>query len=160
MGETRPQLMSYLPRDLPPVLIADDSQEDQRLLIALLAKAGVSNPVFTFSDGQELMGFLRGVCEPDVRPALRPCLLFLDLDMPRVSGFEVAEAIRSAPALRSLTIVVFPGLIPPDDNARATRSDAYRTIPKFPRAEVFSELVHTASVNFTLSNSNPPFARN
>ncbi len=152
--------MSYLPCDLPPVLVADDNLDDQRLLIDLLAKAGIANPVFTFGDGHELMGFLRGVCEPDVRPALRPCLLFLDLNMPRVSGNEVAEAIRSAPALRSLTVVVFPGSIPPDDDARATRSDAYRTIPKFPCAEVFSELVQTASANFTRSNSNPPFARN
>jgi CheY-like chemotaxis protein len=152
--------MPFLPCDLPPVLIADDNQEDQRLLIALLAKAGVSNPIFTFADGQELMAFLRGVCEPDVRPGLRPCLLFLDLDMPRVSGYEVAEAVRSAPVLRSLTIVVFPGLIPPDDDARATRLDAYRSIPKFPRAEVFSELVHTAAANFTRANSNPPFVRN
>jgi CheY-like chemotaxis protein len=150
--------MSYLPCDLPPVLIVADSLDDQRVLIALLAKAGVTNPVFTFEDGHELMGFLRGVCEPDARPGLRPCLLFLDLNTPRVSGYEVAEAIRSAPVLRSLTIVVFPA--PPDDEARATRWDADRTISKFPRAEVFSELVHTASVNFTRSNSNPPFARN
>ena len=152
--------MPYLPRDLPPVLVADDNKDDQDLLVSLLERAAIPNPIFTFRDGQELMDFLRGVCEPDVRPALRPCLLFLDLNMPGLGGLEVVEAIRAIPELGSLTIVLLPHEMPDENACRTALRLAYQTVLKFPRPEVCRDLVHSAATHFARSASASPFTRN
>jgi CheY-like chemotaxis protein len=158
--KTSPVAMRFLPRELPPIVIADDNPDDQRLLLARLTKAGVENPVFTFGDGAELMEFLRGVCQPDVRPALRPCLLLLDLNMPRLGGFDVAAAVRDHTGLRNMTVVLLPGALRDEDRQRAAHFGIRHAIPKFPSAEMFAELVQLATEEFAASTRVTPFERN
>lgn len=126
-------------------MIADDSSDDIQKLIRLLRKAGVMNPVFEFQNGIEVVRFLRGVCEPDVRPTLRPCLVFLDLQMPGMSGLEVLAAIRNEPQFREMTVVLLPGTDNPQDVALAAEYGADRALPKFAAADEFKRIADSAT---------------
>jgi CheY-like chemotaxis protein len=89
------------------ILFAEDSAEDAMLTMRALKKGGFINKVFHVKDGAEALDFMycRGAY------ALRNCnvnpkLILLDLKMPKMSGMEVLEILKSDPNFRSIPIVV------------------------------------------------------
>jgi DNA-binding response OmpR family regulator len=71
-----------------PILLVDDEPYILRSLSYLLAREGYE--VETASNGEEGLARLR---------QLRPPLVFLDIMMPRMNGYEVCEQIKQDPAL-------------------------------------------------------------
>ena len=71
---------------------------------AAIAHANIRVSVYRVSDGEQALGYLRRL-EPYAAVA-RPDLVFLDLDMPRVDGWQVLVAMRDDKNLRSIPVVV------------------------------------------------------
>jgi CheY-like chemotaxis protein len=95
------------PRALPLILIADDDVGELFVLRRCLEKAGVKNPVVTFSDADRLISFLRATNLRDtVEPSLRPAALFLDAKLRRSGTTQVLEWLKATPAMRRLSIIV------------------------------------------------------
>jgi CheY-like chemotaxis protein len=105
---------------LPPILIADDDPDDLFFTRRILQKAGVKNPVLTFKDGEEVIQFLKEVLREPAKPETRPCLLFLDIKMPRCDGFEVLDWSRRQAELAGLHIAILSGSDEPRDRQRAS----------------------------------------
>ena len=128
------------------ILVADDNPDDLFLLRRLLAKAGVRNPVVTFRDGHEVVSFLSPVAVSGEK-GVRPSVVFLDIKMPRLDGFETLRWIRKQNALKSLPVFVLSGSDEPRDIKRATELGATRYMVKHPPAEVFAKLLaeHSAA---------------
>lgn len=92
---------------LRTVLLADDSEDDQRLFVHVLRQAGVDNPIEVVSDGDEALAYLKGQgAFADRRKFPMPCALFLDLKMRRVDGWEVLKWIRMRDELKDMLVVV------------------------------------------------------
>ena len=89
------------------ILVADDSSDDIELLKRAIQKAGLKNPVCYVSDGQQAMDYLKGDSRSDTCGSACPLLLFLDLNMPRCTGFAVLDWLRQQPHLRNLPTIVF-----------------------------------------------------
>jgi two-component system, response regulator len=69
------------------------------------------NPVQTVKDGVEVISYLDGKNGFDNRQKYSyPGVLFLDLNMPKVSGFEVLSYVGSHSVHRGLRVVVLTGL--------------------------------------------------
>jgi CheY-like chemotaxis protein len=93
--------------DVAPILVADDDADDVVLLRRAFRKANLSNPIQVVHDGEAAIAYLSGegrFGDRDDHPL--PALMLLDLKLPRKSGFEVLEWIRSQPGLRRLRVVV------------------------------------------------------
>ena len=122
---------------LPPILVADDESSDVFLLRRALLAAGVKHPIIGVADGEELLAFLDGA----TFGGLVPCVLFLDIKMPRMGGFEALGAIRRHPSLRALKVVMLTSSdLPSDlDRARQLGADAY--LVKFPAPDQLSALL-------------------
>jgi signal transduction histidine kinase/DNA-binding response OmpR family regulator len=90
------------------ILVVDDEPANLDLLEALLTPAGFS--VLRASGGQE------GI---DMARSQLPNLILLDLMMPRVTGFEVVEALRSEEPTRSIPIMVLTAKVLTEDDKRA-----------------------------------------
>ena len=56
------------------------------------------------NDGEEALRFLRK--EDNYLDAPSPCLILLDLKMPKVDGFEVLETIKDDDSLKSTPVIV------------------------------------------------------
>ncbi|MEY4939687.1 MAG: hypothetical protein RIQ93_1422 [Verrucomicrobiota bacterium] len=109
----------------PPILVAEDSDDDFVLFRRALKEAGVTNPVLRFRDGSHLIKFLEQtppvVTNSEEAP---PWILFLDLQMPVVEGFEVLRWIAKREGLPLIRTIMLSGSVRPVDIARTMQLGA------------------------------------
>ena len=90
---------------MAPVLLVEDDPNDALLVSRAFRQAGVARPLVVARDGQQAIDFLEFMSRD--RWALPPpALLLLDLQMPRLSGFDVLVWLRARPEFNSLPAVV------------------------------------------------------
>ena len=90
-----------------PVLYAEDEDNDAFLMQRAFMKACVTNPLRVVVDGPTAIRYLAGEGEfSDRTQHPIPCLLLLDLNLPRQSGLEVLKWVRSQPEFVALPIVI------------------------------------------------------
>jgi CheY-like chemotaxis protein len=89
------------------ILFAEDSEHDATLTIRALNKSGFSNKLLHVGDGAEALDYLYGKGVYASRDLSKhPKLILLDLKMPKVSGMQVLEKIKSDPALKSIPTII------------------------------------------------------
>jgi DNA-binding response OmpR family regulator len=105
------------------VLIVEDDRDTREMLAALLATEGFH--AVGAEDGLEALHLLRTVRHgaPDV-----PCLVLLDLKMPRLSGKEFRRAQLGDPIVAAVPIAVMSGAV--DAQERAATLGAVATLTK------------------------------
>jgi chemotaxis family two-component system response regulator Rcp1 len=86
------------------VLLVEDSSGDVRLTREAFREADASINVHVASDGVEAMAFLRR--EGIHAGAPRPCLILLDLNLPKMGGLEVLGEIKKDPELQAIPVVI------------------------------------------------------
>ncbi len=70
-------------------------------------RAAVESPVVTVSDGQEALDYLQAQGRFRERhPEDLPAVIVLDLDMPRMDGFEFLRQVKPTPDLAAIPVVV------------------------------------------------------
>ncbi len=89
------------------ILLAEDEEDYVLLIQRAFAQAKIPNPLHVVWNGQEAISYLKGEGKYANREEYPlPDLFLLDLKMPRVSGFEVLQWIRSQPGLAPLRVLV------------------------------------------------------
>jgi CheY-like chemotaxis protein len=79
-----------------PVLLIEDDVSDFRLIQRAFAKIRPTVPMIRLSHGDEAVAYLAGDAPYENRTLHPfPCVILLDIKLPRRSGFEVLEWIRS-----------------------------------------------------------------
>jgi CheY-like chemotaxis protein len=90
------------------ILQVEDEANDVFLLQRAFRQAGIDNPVKVATDGQMAIDYLSGIGHfANRRDHPLPGLVLLDLKLPRKSGREVLQWIRSQPRLRRIVVIVF-----------------------------------------------------
>src|ERR1700724_1143878 len=90
--------------DLLNVLLVDDDDVAAEAVTRNLRKHDVACRIVVAEDGQGALNILRGT-DPD-RQIRKPFVTLLDLNMPRMNGFEFLEEIRRDKALHDAVIFV------------------------------------------------------
>jgi CheY-like chemotaxis protein len=89
------------------ILLVEDSVDDALLTIRALRKSGFANKVHHVIDGAEALDFIFCKGAYSLRNNKEyPKLILLDLKMPKVSGIQVLEKVKSDPELKSIPIVM------------------------------------------------------
>jgi two-component system, chemotaxis family, response regulator Rcp1 len=87
------------------VLLVEDNPGDIRLTREALKESGVSCKIHVAEDGEQALAFLRR--EGSHGSAVRPNLVLLDLNLPKLDGLEVLRQLKSDPELKRIPVVVF-----------------------------------------------------
>jgi two-component system response regulator len=97
--------MTRIP-DTPPlvILVVDDNEDDVLLLQESLRDQPAVHLLPAMRDGEEAMAYLRR--EGPFAGAPRPGLVLLDINMPRMNGFEVLHLMKVDPLLRAIPVVI------------------------------------------------------
>lgn len=101
------------------MLLAEDDEYDAQLFRAALAMPVFDETVVAVTDGQEALDFLYRLGRYAGRSSAQPAVVLLDLNMPRVDGFEVLERVKGDPAMWAIPIVVLTSSRQPRDLIRA-----------------------------------------
>lgn len=133
-----------------PILVVDDEPTDTYFLRRALKEAGVPNPVIGCGDGEEAIAFL----ESAAFGGQRPCLIFLDMKMPRMNGPEFLAWIRGHAEFGDLKIVVVSSSSLPEDRARALALGAHDYLVKFPSARELGTLLAEVLGDCTVKSRN------
>jgi len=113
-----------MPSPAGNILIVEDDSDTREMLASLLAMEGFY--AVGAEDGLEALHLLRTVRHraPDV-----PCLVLLDLKMPRLSGNEFRRAQLGDPTVANVPVAVMSGATDIEQRARALGAVATVTKP-------------------------------
>src|SRR5918911_5164172 len=115
---------SRTPDSAGPILVIDDEPYILRSLSYLLAREGYR--VETAANGEEGLQRVR---------SLRPPLVFLDIMMPNMNGYEVCEQVKQDPSLSGTYVIMLSAKGQQIDRERGLLggADEYMTKPFSPR---------------------------
>jgi CheY-like chemotaxis protein len=123
-----------MPATVGNVLIVEDDPDIREMLKQLLSSAGYYT--LAAADGLEALHLLRIVRH---RAPEAPCLVLLDLKMPRLGGSEFRRAQLGDPTVASVPIAVMSGAV--DLEQHATAMGAVATLSKPLDVDVLIEVV-------------------
>lgn len=83
------------------VALADDDSDDRMFFTDAFDEIKIKTKVKTFNDGVDLMNYL------NIDDAILPNVLFLDLNMPKKSGFECLKEIKKNDRFKDIAIVIY-----------------------------------------------------
>jgi CheY-like chemotaxis protein len=87
-------------RDLRPVLLLEDDTVDAMTVIRAMKDLKVNNPLIRVVNGEEGLKYLKNEVN------IKPCVILLDLNMPRMNGVEFLKIIKADSELRGIPVVV------------------------------------------------------
>lgn len=90
------------------ILIVEDDAGDRVLIRRALAEGDFGRELATVSNGEEALHYLQrqeGYATLQGTPL--PSLIILDLNLPKVSGKQVLEAMTGDPVLANIPVVIF-----------------------------------------------------
>ncbi len=112
--------MSAAARNKAPVLdmlLIEDNLGDVELTREALKDCQAVSRLHVVPDGVEAMAFLRR--ERSYPNAPRPHLILLDLNLPRMDGYQVLKEVKSDSTLRQIPVIVLTTSASDEDVARA-----------------------------------------
>jgi len=92
--------------ELETILIVDDNQIDIELTIAALSKNNIVNDIAVAEDGVEAIDYLYKRGKFAGYQDGNPAVILLDIKMPRMSGIEVLNYIRSTPKFMKIPVII------------------------------------------------------
>ena len=89
------------------ILLVEDDQDDELLTRQCLMKNNLCNEVVVAHDGEQALDYLFGTGTYEGRDtSVLPQVILLDLGLPKMSGFEVLERIRTDERTSRLPVVI------------------------------------------------------
>jgi len=135
-----------------PILLVEDNEDDIVLTRRALARNKIGNPLVIGRDGAEALDLLLGANGTAVKPAL----VLLDLQLPKVDGLTVLKRLRDDPHTRLTPVVVLTSSNAEQDVIAGYNLRANSYIRKPVDFDHFAEAVRQIGLYWLLLNEPPP----
>jgi len=121
------------------ILLAEDDPGHASLIERNLRRAGITNEIIKFENGQQIVDFL--FPSADNQHAEQPYLVLLDLRMPTMDGFEVLRRIKEDSILKRLPVIMLSTTDDPREISRCYALGCSSYIVKPIASEGFVEAI-------------------
>lgn len=121
------------------ILLVDDDKVDVMAVKRSFRELKIANPVIEARNGIEALEYLRGENGREKVP--QPCLVLLDLNMPRMNGIEFLEELRRDENLRGTLVFVMTTSAAEDDRTRAYEKNVAGYVLKHRPGQSFLEAI-------------------
>ena len=120
--------------------MVEDNPDDELLTLDALRSAGTPCEIAVVRDGAEALEFLFADGSHAGRDRdMQPCLVLLDLKLPKLSGFDVLNRIRSDERTRLMPVVLLTSSSQEEDMVRGYASGANSFVRKPVKYEHFRD---------------------
>jgi len=89
------------------ILLVEDIETDAKIALRAFDKGSFKNDIFTVRDGQEAMDF---ICHQgrytDQEKYPRPDIILLDINLPKLTGFDVLKQLKEDPRYNFIPVVM------------------------------------------------------
>jgi len=128
-----------------PILLIEDDRVDVMTVKRALNDQKVTNPLVQVASGEEAIEYLRNGGNQ------KPCLILLDLNMPKMNGVEFLKIVKVDETLKKIPIVVLTTSTEEQDVAESFKLGAAGYMVKSVDYEKFVDIVRAIDVYWSLS---------
>ncbi len=139
------------------ILLVEDDADAERLARRALQKNQILNELVVARDGEAALDLLFATGAHAGAAPLRPALILLDLNLPRIGGLAVLRRLRAAPATQLLPVVILTSSQEEQDLLTSYQLGANSYIRKPVNLEAFVEAVRHLG-RYWLGLNEPPSA--
>jgi len=132
-------------RSMKPIMLVEDDHVDAMTLKRALKDLKVANELVHRINGEEALEYLSEESNP------RPCVIFLDLNMPKMNGIEFLQIVKADNDHRRIPIIVFTTSKNEWDRFETFNLSAAGYIVKPADYKSFVEAIRTVELYWTLS---------
>jgi len=134
-------------RSSRPILLVEDDRVDAMTVKRALKDLKVTNPLVNTPNGEEALGHLRNDSNE------KPCVILLDLNMPRMNGIELLKIIKADDELKKIPVVVLTTSQDTHDKVDTFGLSVAGYIVKPTDYKKFVETMRAIDIYWTLSES-------
>jgi two-component system response regulator len=138
------------------ILIVEDNLSDAEMTIRALKKNNLANNLIHLKDGAEALDYI--FCEGDYSGRDKnnlPKVILLDLKMPKLSGIQVLERLKSNEATRKIPVVVLTSSKEDPDISECYRLGVNSYVVKPVKFEAFVKVVSELGLYWMILNQSP-----
>ena len=132
-------------RNSKPILLVEDDTVDVMTVERALKDLRVARELVAIGDGEQALAYLR-----DDGNA-KPCVILLDLNMPKMNGTEFMRIVKADEALRRIPVVVLTTSNSEQDISNSFGLGAAGYMVKSVDYKKFMEIIKTIDLYWTLS---------
>lgn len=138
------------------ILLVEDNADDEILTLRALKANKIANDVVVARDGAEALDYLFGTGGYAGRDtSVRPQVVLLDLNLPKLGGLDVLRRIRSDESTRTLPVVILTTSNEEEDLVGSYSLGANSYIRKPVDFDQFSECVRELGMYWVVLNTTP-----
>ena len=132
-------------RSMKPILLVEDDRIDAMTLKRALKDLKVTNDLVHTSNGEEALEYLQN------NENEKPCVIILDLNMPKMNGFEFLKIAKADSELRRLPVIILTTSKDEWDRFQTFDLSVAGYIVKPADYKSFLEAIRTVQLYWTLS---------
>jgi len=132
-------------RNSKPILLVEDDVVDAMTVKRALDDLKVANPLVTRLNGEEALEYLR---DGDGK---KPCVILLDLNMPKMDGFEFLRVAKADEELKKIPVIVLTTSKEESDKVESFRLGVAGYVIKSIDYKKFVESIKIIDLYWTLS---------
>lgn len=132
-------------RNTRPILLVEDDNVDAMTVKRALKDLKVINPLIRKTNGEEALEYLREQGHE------KPCVILLDLNMPKMNGIEFLKAVKADEVLRAIPVVVLTTSREERDKIETFSLSVAGYMAKPADYEKFVETIRAIDIYWTLS---------
>jgi CheY-like chemotaxis protein len=111
------------PRKFKTVMLIDDNEIDNLINLKMIEAASIAETIYTHTGARSAIEFLRNVEKLELAAKVLPDVIFLDIDMPLMDGFQFLDEFErlDSGTRQKCNVVMLTSSINPQDLSRSRK---------------------------------------